>query len=117
MSLAEPKKLSGTVGQIEWAEGIRSRVEKEFDRVANALQGASEKQHGQDQLDTFAIIGILEEKRAKVLGIEEAGYFIRVWQDLRDQVRQLIREDARYRALRTRQRLTNESAWNASHAL
>lgn len=117
MSLEQAKKLVGTESQIEWAEGIRYRVDQEFDRVAGALQGAADKQQGQDRLDTLAIIGILEEKRGEVLAIGQAGYFIRVWQDLKDQVRKLIHEDSRYRAIRISRQLVNESALDASRAL
>jgi len=100
--------LEGNENQIEWAEGIRSRVDQEFDRVAIALKGAAKKQHGQNHRDTVAIIGILEEKRGEVLAIDQAAYFIRVWQDLKDQVRQLICEDPRYRAIRASRLLVNE---------
>ena len=120
MSVPRAEKLAGTESQIEWAEGIRSRIDEEFDRVANALQGAAEKQQGQDRLDTLSIIGILEEKRKEVLAIDQAGYFIRAWQNLKDQVRQLIHEDPRYRAIWASRRLAGEtppSGWDASHAI
>lgn len=100
MNHQRTNKLTGTSSQIEWAEGIRIRIDEEFDRVANAFRGVAGKQTEQDRQDTLTIIEILEEKRAEVLAIEQAGYFIRVWQDLKDQVRQLIHEDARYRAIR-----------------
>ncbi len=117
MSLEQAKKLAGTESQIDWAEGVRSRVDREFDRVAAALQGAADKQQGQDRLDTLAIIGILEEKRGEVLAIDQAGYFIRVWQDLKDQVRNLIHGDARYQAIRTSRQLLNASALDGSRVL
>lgn len=120
MSPQRAEQLVGTESQIEWAEGIRSRVDKEFDRVASALQGAAEKQRGQDRLDTLAIISILEEKRREVFAIDQAGYFIRVWQDLQDQVRQLIHQDPRYRAIRASRQLIGEpasSSLDACHAL
>jgi hypothetical protein len=44
----------------------------------------------------------LEKKRAEVMARDEAGYFIREWQELRDQVRQMIRQDARFRAIEVR---------------
>lgn len=117
MNLEQAKKLAGTESQIQWAEGIRSRVDKEFDRVAGALRGAAQKQRGRDQLDTLAIISILEEKRGEVLAIDQAGYFIRVWQELKDQVRKLIHEDSRYQAIRTSRRLLNASALDGSRVL
>ena len=49
---------------------------------------------------TLTAIAILEEKRAEVMAQDEAGYFIREWQELRDQVRQMITQDSRYQAIR-----------------
>ena len=33
---------------------------------------------------------------------QEAGYFIHDWQELRDQVRQMIKKDDRYKAIKSR---------------
>ena len=57
--------LTGSVNQIEWAERIRAQVNGEFDRVSKALQAAALKQSDQDRLDTYAMMLILEEKRAR----------------------------------------------------
>ena len=65
-----------------------------------ALQAASAKQSGQDRLDTQTMIAILEDKRAEVMAHEEAGYFIHDWQELRDQVRQMIMKDNRYMTIK-----------------
>jgi cell division FtsZ-interacting protein ZapD len=92
--------VTGTAGQIEWAEQIRARVNTEFDRVARALQSAAGKQRESDRSETHAVIAILEEKRAEVMANDRAGYFILEWQELRDQVRQLIAGDSRYQALK-----------------
>ena len=46
------------------------------------------------------MIAILEEKRLEVHGKNEAGYFIKNWQDLTDQVQRLIRDDSRFAAIR-----------------
>jgi hypothetical protein len=94
--------MTGTVVQIEWAEQIRVRVDSEFDRVARALQSAAGKQRESGRMETHAVIAILEEKRAEVMANDRAGYFILEWQELRDQVRQLIARDSRYQALRAR---------------
>lgn len=91
------KALTGTVNQIEWAKQIRIQVNAEFDRVIAALQAAAAKQSAQDQLDTQAIIAIAEGKRTEVMAHQEAGYFIHDWQELRDQVRQMIMKDDRYK--------------------
>jgi hypothetical protein len=95
------KALTGTVNQIEWAKQIRTQVNAEFDRVITALQAAAARQSGQDRMDTQAIIAIVEEKRTEVLEHQEAGYFIHDWQELRDQVRQMIMKDERYKAIKT----------------
>jgi hypothetical protein len=92
--------MNGTVNQIAWAEQIRVQVEAEFDRVRKALESAEVKRPRKDRTDLETIIRILEEKRAEVMGHEEAGYFIHDWQELRDQVRQLIAADPRYKAIR-----------------
>ena len=94
------KAMTGTVNQIEWAKQIKIQVSAEFDRVKMALQAAALKQSGQDRLDTQTMIAILEEKRAEVMGHDEAGYFIHDWQELRDQVRQMIMKDNRYTTIK-----------------
>ena len=90
------KALTGTVNQIEWAKQIRTQVKAEFDRVVTALEAAATKQSGQDRTDTQAIVAIVEEKRTDVMEHQEAGYFIHDWQELRDQVRQMLMKDDRY---------------------
>ena len=92
--------MTGSVSQIEWAERIRAQVNDEFDRVAKALQAVAMKQSDEDRLSTFAIIRILDEKREEVLGNDKAGYFIRDWQELRDQVRKMVTADPRYKAIK-----------------
>ena len=94
------KAMTGTVNQIEWAKQIRTQVNAEFDRVITALKGVATKQSGQDRMDTQAIIAIVEEKRTEVLEHQEAGYFIHDWQELRDQVRQMIMKDNRYKTIK-----------------
>ena len=103
-SLSNPRshRMTGSVDQIEWAERIRAQVNGEFDRVAKALQAAALKQSDQDRLNTYEIMLILEEKRGEVLSNGRAGYFIHDWQELRDQVRKMIMNDARYKAIKER---------------
>ncbi len=88
--------MTGTASQIEWAELIRPRVAAEFDRVAHAIAGRA----GADE-----VLAILAEKRAEVLAREEAGYFIKEWQELKDQVRQLLAKDSRFTALKAKQQI------------
>lgn len=94
--------MTGTQSQIEWAEQIRPRVNAEFDRVARALTEAAGNKSEQVRADAQVAIGILEEKRAEVMAKDHAGYFIRDWQELTDQVRQMIGKDARFQAIRDR---------------
>ena len=92
----------GSASQIEWALRIRHQINQEFDRVVAAFRLVANRQKGQRRTDTVTIIDILEEKRLAVLRNEEAGYFIRRWQEIGDQVRQLIFEDARYQAIKSK---------------
>ena len=103
---ANKELMTGTANQIEWAEQIKTRVGAEFDRVANALESTAGKQTGQKRTDTRAMIAILNEKRAGVMARNEAGYFIQEWQELRDQVRQMIAKDVRYQAIKAQKTQT-----------
>jgi len=96
--------LTGTASQIEWAEQIRPRVDLEFQRVATAFQTAAARQAEPDRAETLAVIAILEEKRSEVMANQRAGYFIRDWQELTDQVRQMIAADGRYQTIRANRR-------------
>lgn len=93
--------LRGTDNQVEWALRIRGQINQEFDRVAAAFRVVADRQKGQRRTETVTIIDILEEKRLEVMRNEEAGYFIRGWQEIGGQVRQLIFEDARYQAIKS----------------
>ncbi len=89
---------SGTSNQVEWATLIKQRVALEFDRVAAAFREIAGNQDGCRRARTEAVLVILEEKRATVMGNDQAGYFIRDWQEIGDQVRQMILHDVRYQA-------------------
>jgi hypothetical protein len=93
--------MTGTVNQIEWAVQIKERVGAEFDRVTRALKSVAGDQGHQDRLDIQAILVILEEKRAEVMARTQAGYFIHDWQELSDQVRQMIIRDPRYLTIKS----------------
>ena len=97
-------RMTGTPNQIELAEQIKACANAEFERVATAFRAVARKQAGQDRADTWAIIGILEEKRKEVMANEQAGYFICTWRELKDQVRQMIGQDDRYRAIKANRR-------------
>jgi hypothetical protein len=94
--------LTGTASQVEWAERIRLSVDREFDRVANAFEAVALKQKQSDRAETQTVIALLEEKRAETMAHDQAGYFIRNWQELSDQVRRMIIEDHRYQAIYTK---------------
>jgi hypothetical protein len=91
--------LIGTESQIEWAGRIRRLVNDEFDRVARSFVTVASKQDAVKRVRTEAILAILEDIRRAVMSRTEAGYFIRDWQDISDQVRQMIGNDPRYQAL------------------
>jgi hypothetical protein len=90
------------VNQIEWAERIRTQVNGEFDRLARVLGAVAFNQSEPARSDTRAVLAILEDKRAEVMANQMAGYFIHDWQELRDQVRQMILNDAKYKAIQLR---------------
>lgn len=98
-------QMTGTAAQVEWAERIRQQVNSEFDRVASSFRAVAEKQHDGKRADTETILAILEDKRAEVMSREQAGYFIRDWQEIDDQVRQLIAKDSRYQEIKARSKV------------
>jgi hypothetical protein len=87
--------LVGTENQMVWAEQIRANANAEFDRVAAALEAVALLQREPNQSRTRMFIAVLEEQRSSVMARSDAGYFIREWQELRDQVRLLIAHDPR----------------------
>ena len=93
--------MSGTTSQVEWAERIRRQVNAEFDRVAASFASVAAKQGAGKRADTEAVIAILEEKRNEVMSSRDAGYFIHDWQEIGDQVRQMIFHDPRYQAIKS----------------
>ncbi len=97
--------LSGTANQVEWAERIRRQVNAEFDRVAASFRSVARKQSSDKRADTEKILAILEDNRAAAMSKLEAGYFIRDWQEISDQVRQMIGRDSRYQAIQVEERL------------
>jgi hypothetical protein len=92
--------MTGTASQLEWARRIKRQVNDEFDRVAALLRSVARKQSEAKRAETEAIIGILEDKRAEVMSRQQAGYFIHDWQEIGDQVRQMIFRDARYQTIK-----------------
>jgi hypothetical protein len=96
----ESHGLNGAAHEIEWALRIRAQVNAEFDRVAKVLERTATQRSGQQRSDTYGMIAILEEKRAEVMSNPNAAYFIHDWQELHDQVRKMMMNDARYQAIK-----------------
>ncbi len=94
--------MNGTPSQIEWAERIKVAVGEEFDRVANSFRSVGLHQGLVKRKETDAIISILEEKRESVMTRHDAGYFIRYWQEISDQIQQLIGQDQRFKEIKAR---------------
>lgn len=97
--------MIGKTEQIDQAERIKGRINAEFDRIARALESSAAKQDGQDRVDVETVIIILEEKRAEVMAKGRADYFIHSWREVGTQVRALIAQDSRYRAINTKRAL------------
>ena len=100
--VSSKKRMIGTANQVDWAERIRGQVSEEFDRVAKALESAMSRQSERKRGETLTTIAILEDKRGEVMAQDQAGYFIREWHEMRDQVRRLITQDSRYQAIRAK---------------
>ena len=103
LNIAANTVLVGTPNQIEWAEQIKDRVHKEFDRVGTVLKSVAAKQASWDQTDTLKLVAILDEKYHRVMSNDKAGYFIHDWQELGNQVREMIVNDPRYGKIMARQ--------------
>ncbi len=106
--LPHPLRMAGTPSQLEWAERLKRSANLEFDRVAASFRSIAQKQQDGRREDTEAIIAILEEKRAEVMSREQAGSFIRDWQEIDDQVRKMVGNDPRYRQIKAQRKLAEE---------
>ena len=92
--------LRGTVNQVEWAQRIRRQVNADFTRVAASFRAVALRQTDEARAGAHAIPAILEEKRTDAMRNERAGYFIRDWQEISGQVRQLKFHDPRCQAIK-----------------
>ena len=72
------------------------------DPVAKALQAPAGMSAARDRRDIQTVIVVLEEKRTEVRTKDQAGYFIRVWRELRNQMRKMIGQDSRYQATKAK---------------
>src|SRR5579871_531704 len=105
-------KLAGTVNQIDWAEQIKERVSRDFDRVAKVMQSVAAQQAERDRSDTQALIEILKEKRTAVMANDRDGYFSHDWQEPGNQVRQMNMKDPRYETISTSRAARKASKMN-----
>jgi hypothetical protein len=104
-----PSSLLGSPSQVEWAERIKTLVGEEFDRVERSFRSVAARQNGSQRADTETILSILEEQRAAVMRREQAGYFIHDWQEIDDQVRKMIGQDARFQAIKSNRKKLSEA--------
>ena len=93
--------VNSTASQVRLARRIRRRVNAEFDRVAASFRAIAAKQGDTKRAEIAAVIAILEDKRAEVMGRQQAAYFIHDWRTIGGQVRQMIFRDARYQAIKS----------------
>jgi hypothetical protein len=100
--------MSGTQNQVEWAEQIRLRVDKEFDRVSAAIASRAAGRSKDKQAEAELVLTILESKREAVMRRRAAGYFIHDWQEIDDQVRRMILTDECYVALKANRKVPGE---------
>jgi len=110
--------LTGSEAQIEWAERIRVQAAAEFDRFERAFLEVSRRQSPVDRQDTEAIILIVRSYRDQVMKNPSAGYFIRDWQDIGQQIRNMLaaNEDCRTIKLLREQRSVAEAAHRSNNA-
>jgi hypothetical protein len=90
--------MTGTASQVA---RIKRQVNAEFDRVAELFRSVASVQSEFKRAETEAVIGILEDQRTEVMSRQQAGYFIHDWQEIGDQVRQMLFRDARYQAIKS----------------
>ncbi len=93
--------MTGTPSQVEWALRIKALVGEEFERVAQCFRSVALKQTGLKRIQTEEILNILDEKRAEVMSRTQAGYFIHDWNEVSDQVRNMIGKDSRFISIKT----------------
>ena len=91
--------LTGPASQVTWATQIRNQVSLSFDRIVTSAEAGTNRYKGLDPAETSAVLAIVEEHRAKVLGVQEAQYFLDNWQDPVDRVQRLIHSDERWKAI------------------
>lgn len=104
--------MTGTPIQVEWAERIKELAGEEFDRVERALRSVAVNQTGSKLAETELVLAILAENREAVMNRSDAGYFIRDWQEINDQVRTMIIRDPRFQAINAERQVRHKKAIN-----
>lgn len=77
------------------------------------MRSVAAKQGDLDRADTLGLVAILEKKRLEVMANDRAGYFIHDWQELSDQVRQMVVTDSGYAKIMVRQAARRGATPNA----
>ena len=101
--------MTGGGLQVEVAERIKVRAGADFDRFTAAFEVLSNTQNEPERGETLAIVAIVKELRAQVMANDDAGFFIRGWQDLGDQVRTMVLKDPRVKAIQAQRALRESS--------
>jgi len=72
----------------------------------------------QERREIQEIIALLEEKRNAFMKHDAAGYFIREWREIGDQVRRMIADDPRYQQVQAVRKARRDSqAAQSTHAV
>jgi len=93
---------AGLTGECEGGVPSSWDWRSSSDPISKAFQAPAGMSAARDRMDTQAVIVVLKEKRTEVRTKDQAGYFIRVWRELRDQVWKMIRPDSRYQAIKAK---------------
>jgi hypothetical protein len=89
--------LNGLTSQITWANQIRTQINLSFDRLVASVEAGINRYKGLAPEEVTALLAMVEEHRAKVLGVQDAQYFLDNWQDPVDRVQRLIHTDERWK--------------------
>jgi hypothetical protein len=100
-------QLHGSASQISWATQIRAQVDLSFQRVVNAIQSGANKYKGLESPETEALLSMVGQHRASVLGVSDAQHFLDHWQDPVDRVQRLINGDPRWKTIMEARALRN----------
>ncbi len=77
--------LGSTEDRLEWAVRIQDQRNEEFDRVVGAFRVVVHQKETGPRNRIGTIITVLEQERSEGMCNEEAGFFIRGWQDIGEQ--------------------------------